>query len=379
MNKVYFPNLNGLRFVAALLVIVHHIEQFKHLFGLDNYWDNSFIKVIGKLGVVLFFVLSGFLITYLLLEEEKETKTIKIKHFYIRRILRIWPLYFLIVLLGFFVLSNIQFFYLHGLTKEIFINFTPKFLMFVFFLPNIALALYPAVPFASQTWSVGIEEQFYVVWPIAVKFIKKRLTFFYVVIFGYIFMNVFGFKFIKTYLYYDKSLDLIATIWASFSIDCMAIGGLFAIYLHKKSTLLYYFYNKYVQCLVLLVLFSFIALGIKIPFIHYEFYGFLFGVLILNLASNPNSVILLENTYLNYLGKISYGLYMFHPIAIVVALKLLAACNIKLILLQYMLSILFSVLLAAISYAYFEKVFISKKTKYSKIVSGDNVDLTLKS
>ncbi|WP_164891118.1 acyltransferase family protein, partial [Botryobacter ruber] len=69
MNKIYFPNLNGLRFIAAFVVIIHHMEQIKSLLGLQNYWSNPFISVVGKLGVVLFFVLSGFLITYLLLVE----------------------------------------------------------------------------------------------------------------------------------------------------------------------------------------------------------------------------------------------------------------------------------------------------------------------
>jgi peptidoglycan/LPS O-acetylase OafA/YrhL len=65
-EKIYFPNLNGLRFIAAFMVIIHHLEQIKFVLGLKNYWDNSFVLVIGKLGVILFFVLSGFLITYLL-------------------------------------------------------------------------------------------------------------------------------------------------------------------------------------------------------------------------------------------------------------------------------------------------------------------------
>jgi len=69
-QKIYFPNLNGLRFIAAFLVIIHHIEQTKSIFKIENYWGAiPFIGIIGKLGVVLFFVLSGFLITYLLLEK----------------------------------------------------------------------------------------------------------------------------------------------------------------------------------------------------------------------------------------------------------------------------------------------------------------------
>ena len=99
MKKVYFPNINGLRFIAALLVIIHHTEQIKDILGLSNYWSTPIIRSIGGLGVLLFFVLSGFLITFLLLDEESTTGTISIKKFYIRRILRIWPLYYLILIL----------------------------------------------------------------------------------------------------------------------------------------------------------------------------------------------------------------------------------------------------------------------------------------
>ena len=60
--KLYFENLNAIRFIAAFLVIVHHIEQFKYLFHVPSNWQNPTIALIGKLGVILFFVLSGFLI-----------------------------------------------------------------------------------------------------------------------------------------------------------------------------------------------------------------------------------------------------------------------------------------------------------------------------
>lgn len=110
LTKIYFPNLNGLRFIAAFMVIVYHIEQFLSYFGYQNLTRNPVIKLIGPLGVELFFVLSGFLITYLILAEEKVTKTISIKDFYIRRILRIWPLYYFVGFLAFFVLPHLAIF-----------------------------------------------------------------------------------------------------------------------------------------------------------------------------------------------------------------------------------------------------------------------------
>ena len=70
MNKIYFPGLNGIRFLAAFGVVVHHIEQIKSLHGMPNLWTEPNVQRLGSLCVSLFFVLSGFLITYLLVEEQ---------------------------------------------------------------------------------------------------------------------------------------------------------------------------------------------------------------------------------------------------------------------------------------------------------------------
>src|SRR5574337_816257 len=97
MTSVYFPGFNGVRFFAAILVLVDHTELFRSYIGFDTFWADNFSSHLGALGVTIFFVLSGFLITYLLLCERKEFNTINIRDFYLRRILRIWPLYYLIL------------------------------------------------------------------------------------------------------------------------------------------------------------------------------------------------------------------------------------------------------------------------------------------
>src|SRR6266446_4521409 len=89
-KKVHFPNLTGLRFFAAMSVLIYHF------YGLE--------VLNGHYGVILFFVLSGFLITYLLLEEHDMYGTISLRQFYIRRILRIWPLYYWAIILSFIFL-----------------------------------------------------------------------------------------------------------------------------------------------------------------------------------------------------------------------------------------------------------------------------------
>ncbi len=80
-RKIYFPGLNGLRFWAAFFVILHHVEQFKLWQGMPNLFRNNFFESIGHQGVSLFFVLSGFLITFLLLAEYEKTHHIAVKNF----------------------------------------------------------------------------------------------------------------------------------------------------------------------------------------------------------------------------------------------------------------------------------------------------------
>lgn len=79
MKKIQFPGLNGVRFIAALLVIIDHTELFKSYLGYPTLWANSYSAYLGAFGVSIFFVLSGFLITYLLLEEQQEGP-IRIRH-----------------------------------------------------------------------------------------------------------------------------------------------------------------------------------------------------------------------------------------------------------------------------------------------------------
>ena len=142
MNKkqIFFPGLNGLRFFAALFVLITHLELFKHLNGFPDIWNNPLILSFGSIGVDLFFVLSGFLITYLLLAEKGATGDISLKQFYIRRMLRIWPLYFFIVFLTFLIMPLFPLFPFSQGVKS---NYFQKVTLYIFMLPNVALAFSP--------------------------------------------------------------------------------------------------------------------------------------------------------------------------------------------------------------------------------------------
>ncbi|ESU20187.1 hypothetical protein FEDK69T_30390 [Flavobacterium enshiense DK69] len=369
-QKIYFPNLNGLRFIAAFLVIIHHIEQIKSISKIKNYWGTiPFVGIIGKLGVVLFFVLSGFLITYLLLAEECSFKNISIRKFYIRRMLRIWPLYFLIIILAFFILPNIDLFTLPGYEKEvIYSNLLLKLLLYAIFFPNIVLSLLGVVPYASHTWSIGTEEQFYLVWPIILKYFKKHRIILMLIII--VFYLVFA-KLLSTH--YSDILpykSVIRPFWSSFNIDCMAIGGIYAILLFQKSKLLKLLQNNITFYLTIILVTFLVLKGVHIPYIHYEFYSILFGIIILNFATNDKIKISLENNILSYLGNISYGLYMYHPIGIVLALAISISNGITTNWLIYPLSFLLTIIIAGLSYKYYESIFLKFKNKFSNIISG---------
>ncbi len=380
-NKIYFSSLNSLRFIAASLVIISHIEQFKFLLGLPGFWHTSaFIDVIGKLGVILFFTLSGFLITYLLLFEKMVSSTIEIKSFYIRRVLRIWPLYFLIVGLSFFLLSRIDFFSIGGgggggyasLQDQFFTKLT----LFVFFLPNLALILFPPITYAAQLWSIGVEEQFYLLWPVLVKKTKNPFKMLCGVIFLYLLVEYSLIAY--NYFFPNEFILTLIKFLNILSIDCMAIGGLFAWLLFNKqlnmqARILLFVRNKYLQIAIYLLTLILIGNGIKFPLMHFEIYSFFFGLIIINLVCTETSIFNLENTVFNYLGKISYGLYMFHPIAIVIVIKLSILNGIINNLIIYTLSIGLTIALAACVYELYEKKFLKLKIKYSKVISGDAV------
>src|SRR5436190_10849402 len=99
MRLQYLPGLNALRFFAAFFVVISHAGISLYKLGLQDPGTLVFLNRGGD-AVDFFFTLSGFLITYLLIVELNKTGTVSIKQFYLRRIYRIWPLYFLIVVAG---------------------------------------------------------------------------------------------------------------------------------------------------------------------------------------------------------------------------------------------------------------------------------------
>jgi peptidoglycan/LPS O-acetylase OafA/YrhL len=360
---MYLPNLNGLRFVAALFVFISHVEAVKNNFNLPNHTYLPFFDVIGKLGVVLFFVLSGMLITYLLLHEESQEQSISIKKFYIRRILRIWPLYFLVVVFALFIAPRIAFFHLDNCESALSdTTVWPISLLFLFFMPNGVMAYFGVVPYVVQTWSIGVEEQFYLTWPLLIKKIKNRAL-----LFPGIFIAYNAIKLVLIALQHTLPVcKILLQFWYYFNIDCMALGSLAAyIMFYQKTKIQRVLFHPVLQATTLALLVVLIGIGYQFPYMHFEMYGILFTIVVINLAFNPQTILKLENPVFNYLGKISYGIYMYHFIALTIAIRLLQYTGLVNSFLVYVLGFTVTVLLAAFSYHFFEAWFLKVKRRFA--------------
>ena len=135
------PCLNGLRAFAILCVIASHVHES------ESSWS------IGHFGVTSFFVISGFLITLLLLRERRATSTVSLSAFYIRRVLRILPAYFALLFVT-ALLAGAGLIRISGLTWAAVLTYTSCFVTL-----SISTAL-------AHTWSLSVEEHFYLLWPI---------------------------------------------------------------------------------------------------------------------------------------------------------------------------------------------------------------------
>lgn len=160
-GRFYVPALDGLRVLAFLGVWVFHTVGF-----LPRVQNNPVLHAIwgvGMYGVPVFFVLSAFLITRLLLMERERTGRVDLRAYYVRRTLRIWPLYFLVSAVG-LVVS-------HRLGDP---NVRGSLAALGTFTANVAMAKGRLVPNLGPLWSLSIEEQFYLVWPLALSRLSRR-------------------------------------------------------------------------------------------------------------------------------------------------------------------------------------------------------------
>lgn len=381
MNKtltkktIYFPGLNGVRFFAVLLVLVQHIEAFKHKAGYGSLYDVFFLKKlitnIGHHGVLVFFVLSGFLITFLLLNEKDETQTINIPKFYFRRILRIWPLYFLILFVGFFVLPHTyspEYF-----TTKVSPNFTEKILACIFFLPNYIFIKYGHIFSIGILWSIGTEEQFYLIWPNVIKKIKKEnlMYSFLALLLFIVLLKIFAFYRIG-FSHYSEAANMLFNF---LHFDAMLIGGIIALLYYKHKEKITFLFSKKLQFSLMLLLPVLYLYLPKIDPITNLIFCPIYAILILNIALETPSVIKANHPILVHLGTISYGMYIYHSIFIALTITMLERLKLPFSsiftnIVLYLAAFLLTIFVSSISYRFIEKPFLKLKAKFMIIKSG---------
>jgi len=362
MNLSTCGGLNGLRAIAALAVVISHISLDLEKFGLDALFKDAGNKPKGILlasyGVSIFFTLSGFLITYLLLKEKEKLSEINIKKFYIRRVLRIWPLYYLY----FFVCMGTYFIF----RTFIELNIIP---FYVFLLANIPIIINVMLPYMGHLWSIGVEEQFYLFWPWMVKNHNRKLLR-NAIIFVFLFLMLkvlfFGISYKLGY-----TIPLIAISVTRFHL--MVIGCIAAILFYNNSKLIGYFLNLKTQIASWLIL-MLAALNIFhiSSLVDHEILAVVTVMIILSQITRKNYLIDLDNKVLNLIGKISYGIYVIHPLLIFLLSKLIkfehsTFLNYGLI---YSVIIASTLLVSYTSYNLYEKRFIKLKSTFAIVKSS---------
>jgi peptidoglycan/LPS O-acetylase OafA/YrhL len=355
---VHLKGLNGIRAIAAMAVVIFHIGVALQDFGFASNMHTD----LGGHGVSMFFALSGFLITYLLLIEKKKFIGINIKAFYIRRILRIWPLYY------FYMFLTILTIFLYNEER-----LPDGFIYYLLLAGNIPYIFQFSYPILIHYWSLGVEEQFYAFWPWVVEKSKNFLRFLFV--FTIVFLLT---KFFFRYLYSvsDYKWPYLALTVTRF--DCMSIGAIGAVfYLRKNKMFLKLTFSVAAQLIswgvIVLVLFNKFHVA---SVIDTELIAGLTVILIVNVSANKKTIFNLDKSIFNFLGRISYGIYVYHPLIIFFAAKWLKTF---LSSFEYMYKLIFvytliplcTILVAQLSYNYLEKKFLYLKTNFSRVKSSD--------
>ena len=361
-DKIYLPGLNGIRAIAALSVVFSHINNRLDYFKLPK----SKLLDLANFGVTIFFTLSGFLITYLLLKEKEATGTIDVKKFYIRRVLRIWPLYFiyLFIVIFFNGISSVQWPILFVLLM------IPNLRNSFAGVTNIAVGSHNLTYMVGHYWSLGVEEQFYAFWPWLIKKSEKLLRF--LILFPLVYLLI------KVVLRLLHAPTGIITFFNYTRFGCLTIGALGAyLYFNNNTKFKYWFTKKWVEIFAWIILLIVAVNKFHLTsIIDHEIISIVTLVIIINQVSNPKRFINLENKFCDYLGKISFGLYVYNPLVIYLIAFIINPIgiqnNLSKQLLIYLIVVPVLIATAHLSYNYFEKRFLKLKYHYTIIKSSSS-------
>jgi peptidoglycan/LPS O-acetylase OafA/YrhL len=368
--RFYRPELDGLRFYAFLGVFVCHTfppwDAFYARLHAPVPWLWAAVIRSGAAGVDLFFALSAFLITSLLVQERRDTGGISLRLFYIRRVLRIWPLYFLILALGmaaalprlnqsrlWYYDQSLPWYYVVG-----YMLFVGNWIAAIFGTPE---------SICSPLWTVSIEEQFYLFWPALMSVLKRRgmiiagIVIFFLSMVGQIGTVLCGAN--TGYIYFGSASRC----------DSLALGMLLALYTDRLPKLTRGTRFLLVACGLTGWIISSAWLADRPGPANMRT---LLGRLIVSLASGAILYGCLNSTnrlvtggWVVRLGKISYGLYMWHFTGLLILLSLLRPTYGWKLLAAKALAFVLTVFLASASYRWIESPFLRLKDRFAIIPS----------
>ncbi len=345
LSSSRIPALDGLRAIAVFLVIFYHF---------------TYRWVPAGLGVLAFFVLSGFLITWLLLKENEKTGAISISGFYKRRALRIFPAFYCYWGVWLFLLLVTG----HGHKVS-----WPDVMSAFFYVSNYYQALFhPAASFVSHSWSLAIEEQFYLLWPLSFYFGRrnlKRLTWYLAGLIGFVWV----YRLVLTLiLHVDYSY-----IYRAFDtrIDHLMIGCLTAIIIKRGALQPLWRMISAHRCLPLVTILLLAASSYySVNSRAYLYVGgfalepLLVAILMIQLITFSRTPAWgwFDSKPMRYLGQISYSLYLYHPAVGYQVFKRLAGIAFWE---KLGIAVLLTIAVASASYYLIEKPFLRLKDRLS--------------
>ncbi len=354
----YFSSLDGLRAISILAVMWYHAPELRPI------WRTGF------LGVHLFFVISGFLITTILLREKSDYGRISLKNFYIRRTLRIFPAYYLT--LGLFLAACLATVELRGAPFAIYLHNLPSFLTYTsnwFVFPG---GWSPANPHGRvvfvAAWSLATEEQFYLFWPWIVAFTRRWFTPVIVMILLIAANELIklrdGYSFFLTG--FPLPIIIINSVATAICLGCLAAYALH----HKKS--FRFAWRIFGQRWSAPIFMALMVLVCTVPneallYVGRMFYiciAMTFAVIACSIRGDHALVPALSNRVIRYIGSISYGMYLFHPFGINLTDKFFAFSK-SWPALQFLFIVGITMAIASLSYWTYERFFLNLKAKFT--------------
>lgn len=338
LNASYLPSIDGLRAISICIVILSHV--------LVGHGDPRLLSIFGSghLGVLCFFVISGFLITTLILKERVNTGTISLRKFYIRRFIRIFPVAYLYLL----VLLLLKFFF--HLDIYVFGLLAPAL-----YIQNLNIINNPN-PYTGHYWSLSVEEQFYLIFPLLQKIAKKT--------YGIVLLSCLCLDLLLKYSYYHVDWAAVKFLWGLIdNIDSILIGCIIAVFLFVEIIPLQFIRkNKFIlhiACVALILLPHYL----KAEFLKNSIIAVAFGIILIsNLMPSKDFIFrILNNRWMIKLGVLSYSLYIWQQLFMFSHFDVrIAGINV----LGFPLNLLALLLVSFVSYTYFEKYFLSLRRKF---------------